>query len=253
MYFISELKRRNPLLYWYGILNLIAAITCLILWQRTNIQVNGVNAFIKPFKFYISITIFVWTIGWFMHYLEMPSRVRYFNIMAIVVFSFETFVITWQAANGRLSHFNTSSVLYSVLFSVIGIAITVLTIWTGYIGYLFFKKKEWPLPMAYVWGIRLGLLFFVVFAFEGGIMAALLKHTVGGADNSRNGIAVLNWSRQHGDLRIAHFLGMHALQLFPLFGYYITKNSKVIMAFAFTYFMIVTAVLTEALLGLPLI
>lgn len=252
MYFINELKRRNPLLYWFGILNIIAAVICIILWQKTNIQVNGVNAFIKPLKFYTSIAIFVWTIGWLMHYLEMPAKVRYFNLMAIVVLSYETFVITWQAANGRLSHFNVSNSLYSALFTIMGIAITILTVWTGYICYLFFKIKEWSLPMAYVWGIRLGLLFFVVFAFEGGIMASLLKHTVGGAD-SGNGIALLNWSRQHGDLRTAHFLGMHSLQLFPLFGYYITKSSKVIIAFAFTYLMIVVAVLAQALMGLPLI
>ncbi len=83
-------------------------------------------------------------------------------------------------------------------------------------------------------------------------MASLFKHTIGGADGG-NGIPVLNWSRQHGDLRIAHFLGMHSLQLFPLFGYYITKSSKVTIAFAFTYVMIVVAVLAQALMGLPLI
>ena len=106
--------------------------------------------------------------------------------------------------------------------------------------------------MPYVWGIRLALLFFVIFALEGGAMAAMLRHTVGGTDGSR-GIALLNWSRGHGDLRIAHSLGMHALQLFPLFGYYIAKNSMATKAFAFLYVITVVAVLVEALMGLPLI
>ena len=252
MYFINELKRRNTLLFWYGILNVIAAIICMVLWQKTNITVNGINAFIKPLKFFTSIAIFVWTVGWLFYYLEMPSKVRAYNLMAVIVFSFESFVITWHASNGRMSHFNTSNALYSSLFSLMGIAIVLLTVWTGYMGYFFFKKKEWPLSMAYLWGIRLGILFFVVFAFEGGVMAAALKHTVGGADGSQ-GLPVVNWSRQYGDLRIAHFLGMHTLQIFPLVGYFITRNSKAMIAFALTYFGLLVAVLVQALMGSPLL
>ena len=252
MYFINELKRRNPLLFWYGILNIIAAIICIVLLQTTRVEVNGINAFYKPLKFYVSIAIFVWTMGWILNYLEMPSKVKSFNLMALLVLTYESFVITWQAANGRLSHFNTDTIFYRILFAVMGIAISVLTVWTGYLGYLFFKKKNWSLPMSYVWGIRLGILLFVVFAFEGGVMAAINKHTIGAADGGK-GLLFVNWSRQNGDLRIAHFLGMHTLQLFPLFGYFITRNSNVVKVFAFVYLTIVVAILTQALLGLPLL
>jgi hypothetical protein len=252
MYFINELKRRNSVLFWYGVLNFIAAIICIILWNTTSNSVNGINAFIKPLKFFISIGIFVWTIGWYLFYLNMPSKVKAYNVMAVIVFTFESFVITWQAANGRLSHFNIDTVLYSVLFSLMGIAIAILTAWTGYMGYLFFKKKEWTLPMTYVWGIRLGILFFVFFAFEGGLMAAAMKHTVGAADGGK-GLPLVNWSREHGDLRVAHFLGMHTLQLFPLFGYYIAKSNKAIFAFVVIYVGLIGAVLVQAFMGLPLL
>ncbi len=86
------------------------------------------NAFIKLTKFFLSIWLFVWTMGWLMFYLEKPGKVRAYNVMAVIVFSFEIFVITWQAANGRLSHFNITTPLYSSLFSLMGIAITVLTL-----------------------------------------------------------------------------------------------------------------------------
>src|SRR5687768_808423 len=118
MHFIKELKTRNPTLFWYGILNFIAAIICIFFWQTTEIAVNGINAFIKPFKFYISIGIFCWTMGWIMYYLQMPSKVTAYNVMAVIVFTFESYVITWQAANGRLSHFNTSTALYGLLFTL---------------------------------------------------------------------------------------------------------------------------------------
>ena len=251
MYFISELKTRNPLLFWYGLLNFGAAVVCLYLWQNTDVLVNGINAYIKPLKFFISIGIFCWTVGWLFHYLEMPRKVNAYNIMAAIVFTFESFVITWQAANGRLSHFNTSSVLYSSLFSAMGVAIVVLTIWTGYLGSYFFRKRNWNLSPGYLWGIRLGILFFVVFAFEGGIMASMLRHTVG-AEDGGEGLPIVNWSRQHGDLRVAHFLGMHTLQLFPLFGYYLSKNKSSMIAFAAVYLTLTITIFVRALSGLPL-
>lgn len=252
MNFLRELKNRNPVLYWYGLLNFIAAIFCIILWQVTDVQVNNINAYIKPLKFYISIGIFCWTMGWLLHYLQLPKKVRAYNIMAVIIFTFESFVITWQAANGRLSHFNITNPLYSMLFSLMGVAIVLLTVWTAYMGYLFFRRKNLEIPKPYLWGIRMGILCFVIFAMEGGVMAGLLAHTVGGADGSR-GLPLVNWSREHGDLRIAHFLGMHTLQIFPLFGYYFAKTSKAVIIFSVVYMILVFTVLAEALMGLPLV
>ena len=251
MNFINELRRRNPVFFWYGALNFAGAAVCIFLIQTTEIRVNNINAFIKPLKFYLSIAIFCWTMGWLLHYLQRPSKVRAYNIMAVIVFTFEIFVITWQAANGRLSHFNNDTVLYAWLFRLMGMAIVFLTFWTGYIGILFFKKKDWTLPMPLVWGIRLGILCFVFFALEGGVMAALLRHTVGGDDGGK-GLPLINWNKEHGDLRIAHFLGMHSLQIFPLFGYYIATSSKTTITFAAFYVGLVVAVLVQALMGLPL-
>ena len=83
-------------------------------------------------------------------------------------------------------------------------------------------------------------------------MAAVLKHTIGAADGAR-GVPLLNWSRQHGDLRIAHFLGMHTLQVFPLVGFYITRSSRAMIVFACAYAGLVIFVLVQACLGLPLL
>src|ERR1700730_3957254 len=234
--FLVELHRRNSLLYYFGFLCLAGGIVCMLMTQLSGTVVLGINAFIKPMKFFLSICIFCWTMGWYLFYLDKQKKVKAYSIMVILMMSFELLVITWQAANGRLSHFNVSVPFYGLLFTFMGIAITILAVWTGYMGYLFFRKKEFTAPMPYIWGIRLGIILFVIFSFEGGVMAFLLSHTVGGVDGGP-GLPVVNWSKQHGDLRTAHFIGMHALQIIPLFGYFIAKNNRSVQLFCFVYFV----------------
>jgi hypothetical protein len=164
---------------------------------------------------------------------------------------YEVAVISWQAANGRLSHFNHTTPLYTALFAFMGVAITVLTIWTGYMGYLFFRQNQFNVPMLYIWGIRIGIIIFVIFSFEGGIMAQRLAHTVGGADGSA-GLPLVNWSKRYGDLRIAHFFGMHALQIIPLFSYFIAKTKTQVIVFSLGYVALVAALLLRAMAGMPL-
>jgi hypothetical protein len=252
MIFFSQLQRRNPLLYWFGWLNILAALVCIVMIQTTDTIVLGINAWIKPMKFYISIGIFCWTMAWYMYHLQKQRAVRAYSWMAVIVFIIETVIITWQAANGRLSHFNVSTPLYGILFSVMGIAITVLGVWTLWVGVLFFRQKQFDAPTAYIWGIRLGIILFVIFSFEGGMMAGRLSHTVGAADGGA-GLPILNWSREYGDLRIAHFFGMHALQILPLLGYYIFRKKQQIIAVSVVYFLAVSFVLLRALQGTPLL
>jgi hypothetical protein len=252
-YFISELRVRNKILYSFGWLCLVFTIICMIMTQayKDNI-VLGINAWIKPFKFFSSVWIFCWTMGWYLHYLKTPSKTRNYSWMVVVIMTFELLVITWQAANGRLSHFNISTPLYSILFSAMGIAITILTFWTLIIGIRFLRRKDIDLPESYLWGIRIGIILFVVFSFEGGIMAARLGHTIGSPDGGP-GIPVLNWSTAFGDLRVAHFFGIHSLQILPLVGYYLARNSKQIFLFSALYVIWLLVLLAEAMFKVPAI
>lgn len=252
--FFIQLKSRNNLLFYFGCANMIGAFICLLLVFLTTTEVLGINAFIKPLKFFISLSALAFTMGWYMVYLKKQKAVTIYSWMLVLVMTFEQSVVVWQAANGRLSHFNISTPLYGILFSLMGIAITIFTLWTLYIGILFFIQKDFPpvLPKGYIWGIRLGIVWFVIFAFEGGQMAAQLAHTVGAADGSE-GLPVINWSKQYGDLRVAHFFGMHSLQILPLAGYYFAKTKVQITLLSLAWFILVMLLYWQALAGYPLL
>lgn len=242
----------NTILFWFGLVCLAGGIICTVLSFTTTQQVLGINAFIKPVKFCLSIWVFCWTMAWFLPLLNRPQAVTLYAWVTVFVMTFELAVIIGQAAQGKLSHFNITSPFDGVLFSLMGLAITTFTIWTGYIGYLFFISNPAHVPLAYLWGIRLGIVLFVIFAFEGGMMAARLAHTVGAPDGGP-GLPGINWSTRYGDLRVAHFFGMHALQLLPLFGYYVARQPREVIIVATLYFVLVTALLVQALAGRPLL
>lgn len=250
--FLSELKRRNKLLFIGGLFCWIGAFICMILYQRDVTFVAGINAWLKPLKFFLSVAIFNWTIAWYLFYLDATRKVLIYSRMTVIVMFIELAVIVWQASNGRLSHFNISTPLYSELFIIMGAAIVILTTWTGYIGYLFFKQKQFAIPEPYLWGIRLGIIVFVIFSFEGGIMSQRLSHTVGNIDGSP-GIPLLNWSTAYGDLRVSHFFGLHALQLFPIAGYYLCTRKWQIFLFSSLYIIFCIVMLVQALYTIPFI
>lgn len=212
----------------------------------------GINAWIKPTKFFLSVWIFSWTMGWLLYYLQYAKKIRVYSWMVVIVMTFELAVIAWQAGNGRLSHFNVSTSLYGALFTAMGVAISVLTLWTGYMAYLFFRQNKFSVPMEYIWGIRIGMILFVVFSFEGGYMAARLAHTVGAPDGSP-GLPFLNWSRFYGDLRVAHFFGIHSLQIIPLFANYLTKKVSQVFIFALVYLILLIVLLLQAIYRVPFI
>lgn len=249
--FLVILKQRNEALFYFGLLCLIGAGLCVFLLTGTRTTVAGVRNWYKPLKFLLSTACFVWTMGWIMAYLPSQTQVVRYSWGIIILFAFENLYIAWQASRGQPSHFNTNTPFYAAMWAMMGIAATAISVWTAIVGIAFFTERFPDLIPAYLWGIRLGLCFFILFSMQGLLMGSRMAHTVGGADGGA-GVPVLNWSTQHGDLRIAHFLGMHALQIMPLLGYYMISSVPRLLITGIVYLTITLAVLSQALAGRPL-
>jgi hypothetical protein len=187
--------------------------------------------------------------AWLVSYLADFNK-SFFAWSVIVLLGFEIIYIVLQAAKGQQSHFNVSSSLYAALYGFMAVAATAVSLYTAYIGMLFFKNDFQGLPLHYVWGIRLGILLFVIFSLEGFVMGSRLSHTIGGADGG-TGLPLVNWSTEYGDPRVAHFIGMHALQVLPLVSYYLLKDVKATVTLAIFYGLLALLTLIQALHGKP--
>jgi hypothetical protein len=249
---IETLRDKNPVLFYFGLLMFTGAIITAVLSQSTATLVVGVNAYLKPMKFYFSGFILAWTMGYIMQYLTNQKQVTIYNWVYVITISYELLAITLQASMGKQSHFNKETQFDTIVFYLMGFMICVVTLWTAYIGYLFFVQKEFNTSMITIWSIRLGLIMTAIFALEGGIMASLLRHSIGGEDGGL-GIPFLNWSIKHGDLRVAHFFGIHAIQIIPLLSMSLAKNIHHVFIISIVFFLFVSYTLIQAFLGKSLL
>jgi hypothetical protein len=249
--FIQQLKYRNETLFYYGLLCLILAAIFILLTKFTNTQVYQVNAWYKPFKFAFSTFLFAWAMAWYCYYLP-HFNIKIFNWSVIILLGFEIFYIAFQASKGQLSHYNISTPVYSALYSMMAIAATLVTLYTAYVGVLFFTNSFPELPQYYLWAIRMGIIIFVIFSFEGFAMGSRLNHSVGAINDNSNWF-IIGWSKTVGDLRVSHFIGMHALQVLPILSYYVFKNTKWTIGLSVVYGLLALLTLIQAVQGKPLI
>ncbi|MDO7887061.1 hypothetical protein [Hymenobacter cheonanensis] len=255
---LRVLRRVNPPLAYAGWLNVGLAGLALVLLPLDHHHVTGLLVWAKPLKFSLSIVAYAWTLAWLLADLPAPAQraVRRLSGGVAVSMVVEQVVIFVQAARGTTSHYNASSPLNGALFGLMGVFIAVNTLMTIWAVYLAWRYRPHG-PAGYVWGLRLGLLVFLVGSVLGGFMIHNQQHTVGAPDGGP-GLPGLGWSTVAGDLRLAHFLGMHALQALPLLGWALGRwvpRRAVALTWLGTalYVSAVGALLAQALAGHPLL
>ena len=237
-------------------------------------QITGAPAWLKPAKFAASTAIYSLTLAWIFTYLPGWTRTR--RVVARVTaltFLIELAIIDWQAWRGTTSHFNIGTQLDTALFAVMGIAIVIQTLASVAVAVALWRQRF--ADQALGWALRLGLVITIAGASTGGLMtrptdqqlaeagatgrlAVVGAHTVGGPDGGP-GLPVTGWSRQHGDLRVPHFLGLHAMQLLPIVPLVALRRRgdaarvRLTLAAAAGYVVVFAALLIQALRGSPLV
>jgi hypothetical protein len=228
---VDGLWRASPPLTAVGMLMLVAAGLSLAGVVADPRVIGGAPAWLKPFKFAISTAVYSLTLAWvFGRLTEWPRVRRVVGWTTAIVFVLEVAIVDVQAWRGTTSHFNNATALDRALFAVMGLAIVVQTLVSVAVAVALWRQRFSDRPLG--WALRLGMTLTIVGALSGGLMtrptAAQLAdaraggglpivgaHTVGAPDGGA-GLPVTAWSREHGDLRMPHFLGLHAIQALAL-------------------------------------
>ncbi|MBB5868044.1 uncharacterized membrane protein YhaH (DUF805 family) [Allocatelliglobosispora scoriae] len=192
----------------------------------------GAPIWLKPLKFAISLAIYSVTFAWLISLIDRAPRLRWWLGTVIASSSLiEMAVIVGQVVRGRRSHFNYDTALDATLFSVMGATIVVLWLATAAVAILLWRRRlddrattlavRFGLVIALA-GLGVGFLMTSPTADQIDGMATAPPTTIGahavGVEDGGPGLPLLGWSTVGGDLRIGHFIGMHALQALPLLG-----------------------------------
>jgi len=215
----------RPLLVFAAAMVVLAVGAALmaVLDQR---QVTGAGVWLKPLKFAISGAVYTLTLAWLIGQIRRGRRVadRAGTWVAIAL-SVEIVLIFALAGAAQSSHFNISSPFHTAVWAVMAASIALVWVMTLLVAIAVVRNPgpDAARTLAARAGIILslagmGLGFLMTLPTPGqigdfqGIVGA---HAVGVPDGGP-GLPLLGWSTVGGDLRIPHFLGMHALQAIPL-------------------------------------
>jgi hypothetical protein len=228
---LRELWTTSPALTGAGVFMLVVLVPSLAGVAIDSRVITGAPAWLKPAKFAVSTAIYMLTLAWvFTHLSEWPRMRRFVGGMTAIILVLEVAIIDLQAWRGTTSHFNVATVLDGALFSIMGLAIVVQTVTSISVAVALWRQPF--ADRALGWALRLGMALTIVGASTGGLMTrptpAQLDqvrqtgrmpiagaHTVGAPDGGA-GLPGTGWSREHGDLRVPHFIGLHALQVLPV-------------------------------------
>ncbi|GGG14305.1 hypothetical protein GCM10011344_13670 [Dokdonia pacifica] len=220
---IHTVKTSSPILYGIVILHLLMAVGCFIGLLVDDRTLMGINVWIKPLKFTISGAIYIFTFGYLITLYPFSTKKK--NIINNInswTLLLEISIIVYQAARGVQSHYNMSSAFDGMLFAAMGILIGInVLIMVFFIIETLRLRLKTPRPVQ--WAILMGWIIIVAGSWIGGQMISQVAHTVGVADGGA-GLPILNWSTVAGDLRVAHFFGLHSIQIIPLFAVWLSKK-----------------------------
>ena len=226
------------LAFAYGCAGLaVVAIVGLLVDHR---EVGGAPLWAKPLKFAISSAVYGLTWSWLCSLITYRERtVRRASAIVVAMLTVELVIIVGQAARGTFSHFNFMTVPDSIMYEIMAVSIAI--VWCGNLVLTVMvlrsdiegRARKLALGLGgviAVVGIAMGALITLPHGNQLNEMLAghatmVGGHTVG-APEGGPGLPLLGWSTIGGDLRIPHFIGMHALQVLLLWHVIVARSSR---------------------------
>ncbi|MDX2015691.1 MAG: hypothetical protein SFW67_36190 [Myxococcaceae bacterium] len=232
---------------------------CLVALTRQAEPILGVHPALKPFKFAVSIALLLGSLAWVLPRVETTPFVRealaWLLLGTMVV---EMAIILGQAWRGTTSHFNLRTPFDAGLWHAMQAAIVLATVGLVAIAVLATRRPLEGVDEVLQFAWRAGLWLTLLAAVSGFRMGGGLAHSVGGPDGSA-GFWLVNWSRTLGDLRVSHFVSLHALQVVPLVAWLAAavlptsgQWASVVGTSALAFALCV-GTLAQALLGRPVV
>jgi len=239
----------------------IALLGIAVLWGQFDTRVlDDVAVWAKPAKFALSFIVHFGTLAIIVAALSEKSR-RHLSIVVAggvmaVAFLAEMAYIFFQAAQAEHSHFNFSTSFHQVMYAWMGVGAVLLVAMPIVVAWM--ARRDSAIGPATRAGIWWGALAsFTLTIIVAGYLSEQSGHFVGLPSDPPRVLPVLGWSTEVGDLRPAHFLSLHVLQLLPMIGLWIDRTGRgsaaIIKFLAAAYALLTFSVLGQSLLGLPLI
>ncbi|MBY0531237.1 MAG: hypothetical protein K2P86_04635 [Xanthobacteraceae bacterium] len=259
---LQRLYRQEPVLVAFAAVMTAMMLPTFVAFLYETRTFNGINVWIKPLKFMSSVAIFLFTMALFFPYLDAKDRARKsvrVMVWAIsIIFLLEISYITYRASLAEASHFNRTTIRDEIYYALMGAGILTATVMSGWFGWLMLRGKDKIMNTDLRFAIALGLIAGCVLgSATGAYMSNETGHWVGGVQSDAGGSFFFGWSRTGGDLRVAHFIGLHAMQGIPLIGWLATRYTpanarRVTVAATVLWTAATLAVFVQAMMGRPL-
>ncbi len=240
-------------------LSVLLLIAILIWGQFDQRALDGVAVWVKPAKFALSFLVHFATLAIIVACMSpenAPLRIveAVGRVMAAVFIAEMAYVI-FQAAQAQHSHFNDTTSFHTAMFSLMGLGAVVLIALPVVIAWCAKRNSAFgPATQSGIWWGA--IISFVLTVIIGGYLGGNGSHFVGNQSNPELALPFFGWSTEVGDLRPAHFLSLHALQVLPLIGLWADRTDQgipIIWAAGFIYSALTVALFIQALSGQALI
>jgi len=277
---LPTVRWHRPLLMLTGLMAVLALV-CLAGLLVDDRTVNGSPTWLKPLKFAVSFGLYGSTLAWMLRFVRRGRRIAWWTAsVAVAATVAEAGAIVLQAARGRASHFNVATPYDDAVYNLMGNLALVIWLTTFVVAVVVSLQSH--VDRAVLWAMRFGLflslsgmLVGVLMAQPtadqqrisdaGGVLTVSGAHAVGVPDDGPS-MPLTGWSSTGGDLRIAHFVGLHALQALPLLAWLLivlagrfprlappAVRARLVAVGAFSYAGLLALLLWQALRGQALL